>query len=135
MGIKFDDNGTTRDLTVADMLRPEFQESYSDLFKSLYGFRPRGYTSPEAMLAFYDGYEAAFESQQEEEREALRRISARDGVEYSSWSHYYSEKERKAEEEWERENAVRIEQAAHKAEMNRRFSPLPVIEAWEHGSI
>src|SRR3990170_4814797 len=41
MGIKFDDNGTTRDLTVADMLRPEFQESYSDLFKSLYGFRPR----------------------------------------------------------------------------------------------
>lgn len=134
MGIQFvDANGTERTLTVADMLTPTFQESFSDLYKSLNGFRPRCTFSPEAMLRFFDSYEDEMEAQAEQEREALARASERDGVEYRSWSHYYDLKEQRDFAAWRREEDARQAREAVKAEMRRRFSPLPVIEDWMYG--
>lgn len=133
MGLQFtDNNGNTRTLTLADMATQDFQESYSDLFKGLYGFRPRGHDA-ETMLHFFDTYEEAFKENEAEEARALEFVSERDGIEYRSWSHYYDEKERRDYEEYAREQAARQAKLAEKAEMNRRFSPLPVIEDWLYG--
>ena len=135
MGLQYvDGTGTERTLTVADMLLPDFQETYSDLYKGLNGFRPRGHDA-ETMLRFFDTYEAAFEESEAEEAAALARRSETDGVEYTSWSHYYSVQEAKDHAEYLKEEAIRQEEAARAAEMARRFSPLPAIEAWEHGAL
>lgn len=135
MGLQYvDGSGIERTLTVADMLTSDFQEAYSDLYKGLNGFRPRGHDA-ETMLHFFDTYEARFEESQEEDRQALARASERDGVEYTSWSHYYDVKEAKDYAEWQAEEAKRQEAAAFHAEFTRRDSPLPTIIAWEHGSI
>lgn len=136
MGLQFiDANGTERTLTEADMLLPDFQETYSDLFKSLHGFRPRGMMDPASMLRFFDTYEAEFEAQAEQEKAALAYASERDGFAYTSWSHFYELKEERDRKEWEAEEAARRAAAAEKAEFNRRGSPAPVIEAWEHGAL
>lgn len=135
MGLQYvDGTGTERTLTVADMLTSDFQEAYSDLYKGLNGFRPRGHDA-ETMLHFFDTYEARFEESQEEDRQALAHVSERDGVEYTSWSHYYDVKEAKDHAEYLAEEAKRQEAEAHRAEFNRRGSPLPTIDAWEHGTI
>jgi hypothetical protein len=136
MGLQYvDGTGTERTLTVADMLTQDFQSAYSDLFKGLHGFRPSLNTSPEDMLRFFDTYEAAFEENEAEEAAALARVSERDGIQYRNWMHYYDEKEKRDYAEWQAEEAKRQEAAAHVAEFNRRGSPLPTIEAWEHGAI
>ena len=135
MGLQYvDGTGTERTLTVADMLTSDFQEAYSDLYKGLNGFRPRGHDA-ETMLRFFDTYEAAFEESEAEEAAALKHRSEQDGVEYTSWSHYYKVQEEKDHAEYLKEEAVRQEEAAIAAEMTRRFSPLPVIDAWEHGAL
>jgi hypothetical protein len=113
----------------------EVQDIISDLAKGLYGTRSACPRTPEAQVFFMNNYEAAFKEEEEREAALLKRNSERDGIEYRNWSHYYSEQDRRAAEAWERENAARIEQQAHKAEFNRRGSPLPAIEAWEHGAL
>lgn len=134
MGLLFNDNGNIRTLTLADMATSDFQESYSDLYKGLNGFRPRGHDAA-TMLRFFDNYEAEFEAAQAEEARALAHVSKRDGVEYRNWSHYYDVKEALEHAEWERENAARQAKLAKRAEMYRRFSPLPVVEDWLYGRI
>lgn len=134
MGLQFtDNNGNTRTLTLADMATQDFQESYSDLFKGLHGFRPRGLMDPATMLRFFDTYEDSFAEHEAEEARQLQYVSDRDGIQYRNWSHFYDEKERVAQEAYEREEAVRQAERAEKAEMNRRFSPLPIIEDWLYG--
>jgi hypothetical protein len=111
----------------------EVQDIISDLAKSLYGTRSACPTTPEAQVFFMNNYEEAMNEELEREAAVLKARSERDGIEYRSWSHYYDEKERRDNEAWERENAERQAKAAHDAELKRRFSPLPVVEAWEHG--
>jgi len=133
MGLQYvDGTGTERTLTVADMLTQDFQSAYSDLYKGINGFRPRGHDA-ETMLRFFDTYEAQFHESEVEEAVALQRRSDRDGIQYTSWSHYYECKDNQAHEEWTKEQALLDAELAHKAEFERRDSPLPVIEAWEHG--
>jgi hypothetical protein len=134
MGLQFNDNGVTRTLTLADMATQDFQEAYSDLYKGINGFRPRGHDT-QTMLHFFDTYEAQFEESEEDDRRALKARSERDGIEYRSWSHYYDEKERRDYEAYEREQAARQAVLAERAEMYRRFSPLPVVEDWMYGRI
>lgn len=134
MGLTFNDNGNIRTLTLADMATQDFQEAYSDLYKSLHGFRPRGHDAA-TMLRFFDNYETELAEVQAEEDRALARESEHDGVEYRSWSHYYDVKEARDHAEWERENAARQAKLAERAEMYRRFSPLPVVEDWLYGRI
>lgn len=134
MGLQFNDNGVTRTLALADMATQDFQEAYSDLYKGINGFRPRGH-SVEAMLHFFDTYEAQFEESEEDDRRALKARSERDGIEYRNWSHYYDEKERRDYEAYERQQAARQAVLDERAEMYRRFSPLPVIEDWLYGRV
>lgn len=134
MGLQFNDNGIVRTLTVADMATPDFQESYSDLYKGINGFRPRGH-SPETMLRFFDTYEVQLAEHEAEEKRQLAYVSERDGVEYRSWSHYYDVKEAADHAAWKAEEAARQAKLARRAEMYRRFSPLPVIEDWLYGRI
>lgn len=134
MGLTFNDNGNIRTLTLADMQTPDFQSAYSDLYKGLHGIRPRG-DSAETMLHFFDTYEQEFERQKEQEDAALAYRSEQDGIQYTSWTHFYEVKEAKAYADWEAENAVRQAEIDLKAEFARRGSPLPFIEAWEYGSL
>lgn len=134
MGLLFNDNGITRTLTLADMATSDFQDSFSDLYKNIHGFRPRGF-SLESMLHFFDNYETELAEVEAEEARALKARSDRDGVKYRSWSHYYDVKEARDHAEWERENAARQAKLAERAEMYRRFSPLPVVEDWLYGRI
>jgi hypothetical protein len=134
MGLTFNDNGNVRTLTLADMATPAFQESYSDLYKGIHGIRPRGH-SVEMMLHFFDTYEQEFERHQAEEDAVLAYRSEKDGIQYTSWSHYYDVKEAKDADEWEAEQAIRKAEADLKAEFARRGSPLPAIEAWEYGTL
>lgn len=135
MGLQFQDtNGTERTLTLEDMKTPDFQDSYSDLYKGINGFRPRGH-SPEVMLHFFDTYEESLAQHVAEEAAELARLSAMDGIQYRNWSHYYDEKERKDYEAWERAHAERQEALDYRAAFNARFSSLPAIEAWEHGCL
>ncbi len=135
MGLQFiDADGTERTLTVADMMLPDFADSYSDLYKGINGFRPRGH-SPETMLHFFDTYEAQLAEHLEEEKRQLAYVSERDGVAYTSWMHYYDVKEQRDNEAWLAEKALKDAKLAHQAEFIRRGSPLPVIEAWEHGTL
>jgi len=133
MGLQFiDANGNERTLTEADMLTPDFQDSYSDLHKGLHGFRPR-YSTPEQMLRFFGDYEEAMEAHLAQEAAELIRLSERDGIAYRNWFHYYDEQERRDYEDYERQRIEREKQQARKAEMMRRGSPLPVIEDWDYG--
>jgi len=137
MGLQFiDAKGNERTLTLEDMKTPVFQDSYSDLFKGLHGFRPRGeyLCSPEVMLNFFDSYDQAMADYAAEEAAELARYSAEDGIEYRNWSHYYDEKERRDYEAWERAQVERQEALDYRAAFNARGSALPAIEAWEYGS-
>lgn len=135
MGLQYvDGSGIERTLTVADMLTPDFQEAYSDLYKGLNGFRPRGHDA-ETMLRFFDSYEERMAEHVAEEAAELARLSNMDGIQYRSWSHYYDEQERRDYDAWERAQAERQEALDYRAAFNARFSSLPAIEAWEHGAI
>lgn len=137
MGLQFiDANGNERTLTEADMLLPDFQESYSDLYKGLHGFRPRGHDAA-TMLRFFDTYEQAFAEEEAREAALLKDRSARDGVEYRSWSHYYDVQEEKMEAEYRRESEAReAEEEAKRAaahERTLRGGIIDTIDDWDHG--
>ena len=135
MGLQYvDGRGIERTLTVADMATPDFQDAYSDLYKGINGFRPRGH-SPEQMLHFFDTYEARYQEHEAEEAAALARRSEQDGIEYRSWSHYYDVKEAQDHALWEVEEKVRLARLAERKEFSRRGSPMPAIVAWEYGSL
>ena len=131
MGLQFNDNGVIRTLTLEDMKTDAFRETYYDLYKSLHGIKPRWETSPEVMLHFFDNYEAEMEAEHQRELDALKVRSERDGVEYTSWSHYYDVKESVAHAKWEAEQAETLAKAM---ERQLRGGILDTIEDWEYGS-
>lgn len=140
MGLQFIDiNGTERTLTEADMLLPEFRESYSDLFKGLHGFRPRGLMDPATMLRFFDTYEDEIEAHLEREchEEELYKASleAQFGRSFETLSEALRHREKVEYDLYLQECAAREAEEARRRELTRRFSPLPLIEAWEHGVI
>lgn len=139
MGLQFiDRNGDKRTLTLADMLTQDFQESYSDLFKGIYGFRPRGHTA-ESMLHFFDTYEELYaraEAEQEIERGLrLDYLNYKHGREFTDLREAECFNEQVAYNRYMDELNRQEEEQARLAELNRRGSPLPVIEAWEYGSL
>lgn len=127
-----DANGNQVVYTLEDMLSEDMKDAYSELHKDLYSFRPFNF-NPEAMLTFFEQYDAVFESQQAESAAELKSLGDRDGIEYRNWSHYYDEKERKSYEDYERQAAEEATRKAEQVEFSRRGSPMPAIEAWMHG--
>lgn len=126
-------------LTLADMALPEYRDCYSDMFKSLHGFRPRGEwcNTPEFMLQFFNDYDADIEAELERDRreaaERLVYLNHKHGTEFTTLHEASRYNEQKAFERFAREEEEREAEAAAKAEMTRRFSPMPVIEDWLYG--
>lgn len=138
MGLQFiDTNGTERTLTLADMATPDFQDSYSDLYKTINGFRPRGH-SLETMLHFFDTYEAQFaEAEKEWELERAQRLAylnQKFNRTFANLSEAEVHNMEQARLRYDRETQEEADRLAAAAEMTRRFSPLPVIEDWMYGS-
>jgi len=138
MGLQFNDNGVTRTLTLADMATMTFQEAYSDLYKGINGFRPRGH-SVESMLHFFDTYEEQFAQSEKEEAAAranrLAYLNQKHGQVFDTLTIAERFNEQAAYNRFMAKMEAESEAEAVKAEFKRRFSPAPVIDAWEHGAI
>jgi hypothetical protein len=126
-------------LTLADMATPAYQDCYSDMFKSLHGFRPRGEwcNTPEFMLQFFKDYDADIEAELERDRqeaaERLVYLNHKHSTNFTTLHEASRHNEQMAFARWEREAEALQAEKDRKAEMTRRFSPLPIIEAWEYG--
>jgi hypothetical protein len=142
MGLQFiDESNVERTLTVEDMKTDLFRDSFSDLFKSLNGWRPRGehYWTPEYMLSFFDTYDADMEKQVEQERQELEErrlyLEVKHGRSFASYTDADIFNVEAARQRYAREAEEEKKAQALKDKFNARMSPLPVIDAWEHGSL
>lgn len=109
---------------------------YSDAFKDVHGFRPRGeyLNSPEYVAEFWNSFDELFDQAQAQDRADLEAACEAVGIPVTTWSAYYDHLE--AEDQAEREAYELAEQMAaeERAEFYRRGSPAPIIEAWAHGA-
>jgi len=109
---------------------------YSDAFKEIYGYRPRGeyVNSPEYVAEFWNSFEELFDAVQEQDRADLTAACEAVGIPVTNWMDYYDFLEVKDQAEREAYQAMEAEYAAERAEFYRRGSPAPAIEAWAHGA-
>jgi hypothetical protein len=109
---------------------------YSDAFKEIYGYRPRGeyVNSPEYVADFWNSFEENFAEAQRQDAEDLQAACDAAGIPNTGWMAYYDFLEAKDLAEREAYEAMEAEAAAEKAEFYRRGSPAPVLEAWAHGA-
>lgn len=112
-----------------------WQGTYSDLFKGLHGFRPRGdmMNTAEMICSFLNSYEENFQFSQEEDARELAALGENYGQVFANWHEYYDTLERKDAREREEYFAEQAREEAEDREFNRRGSPTPHIIAWEHG--
>jgi hypothetical protein len=131
-------NATANVLTLADMASSDYQEAYSDLYKGLNGFRPRGHDAA-TMLRFFQTYDERFEESMEEEcREAAARLTYlnhKHGQTFENLTLAERFNERAAHDRFMKNLEAQMIAEAHKAEFNRRGSAAPIIDAWEHGAL
>lgn len=109
---------------------------YSDAFKEIYGYRPRGeyLNCPEYVAEFWNSFEELLAAANEESEMALAAACEAHGIEATTWMSYYEQREA---QDLVLEAKYRAEEeaaAAEKAEFYRRGSPAPVLEAWAHGA-
>lgn len=109
---------------------------YSDAFKEIYGYRPRGeyVNSPEYVADFWNSFEENFAEAQRQDVADLEAACEAVGIPVTTWMAYYDFLEAKDLAEREAYEAMEAEAAAEKAEYYRRGSPAPVLEAWAHGA-
>ena len=109
---------------------------YSDAFKDIYGYRPRGefVNSPEYVARFWNEFDVLFAEAEAQDRAGLAAACEAHGIEATTWSSYYDQRE--AQEYLERQEYLAAEEAAaaERAKYFRRGSPAPAIEAWAHGA-
>jgi hypothetical protein len=108
---------------------------YSDAFKEIHGFRPRGdyWNNPEAVARFWNTFDEEFQRVEDEEQEHLRALGEQHGRIFRNMSAYYDFYEARQEQEWLEQAAQKREAEEARAEFFRRGSPTPIIDAWEHG--
>lgn len=125
-------------LTLSDMATPDYQDAYSDLYKGINGFRPRGHDAA-TMLRFFETYDARIEEVLEEDRrEAAARLAYlnhKHGQVFDTLTIAERFNEKAAHDRFMAKLEVEMAEEAEKVEFNRRYSPAPVIDAWEHGSL
>lgn len=127
-------------LTLADMATPAYQDCFSDMFKEINGFRPwlSLYSDHEAMLRFFNTYDQQIEEViAEHDRADARRLvylNEKHGTSFTTLREASKHNEQMAWNRWEQEREAEAAAKAQQAEMTRRFSPLPYIEAWEYGA-
>lgn len=109
---------------------------YSDAFKEIYGYRPRGeyVNSPEYVADFWNSFEENFAEAQRQDAEDLQTACDAVGIPNTGWMAYYDFLEAKDQAEREAYELAEMEAAEEKAEFYRRGSPAPVLEAWAHGA-
>jgi hypothetical protein len=109
---------------------------YSDAFKEIYGWRPRGeyLNSPEYVAEFWNSFEELFDAAQEQDRADLAAACEAVGIPVTNWMAYYDFLEAKDQAERDAYEAMEAEYAAERAEFYRRGSPAPAIEAWAYGA-
>ncbi len=109
---------------------------YSDAFKEIYGYRPRGeyVNSPGYVAEFWNSFEELFDAAQEQDRADLAAACEAVGIPVTNWMAYYDFLEAKDQAEREAYEAMEAEYAAERAEFYRRGSPAPAIEAWAYGA-
>ena len=128
---------TSKTVTAADVAAGLTDDwCYSDAFKEIYGYRPRGefVTSPEYVAEFWNSFDELFDAVKAQDRADLEAACEAVGIPVTSWMAYYDFLE--AKDLAEREECLAAEKAAaaERAEYFRRGSPAPVIEAWAHGA-
>jgi len=109
---------------------------YSDAFKEIYGYRPRGeyLNDPEYVAEFWNSFEELFAIAAEEDAQALAAACEAHGIEATTWMSYYEQREAQDAILEAKYRAEEEAAAAEKAEFYRRGSPAPVLEAWAHGA-
>lgn len=107
---------------------------YSDAYKEIHGFRPRGHSAAQE-ASFWNTFEEEFERVAEEEAQQLASLGEHYGRIFPSYSAYYNFLDEQSEAEYRAEKAAREAAAAERAEFNRRGSPMPLVDAWEHGDL
>ena len=128
---------TAKTVTAADVVAGLTDDwCYSDAFKEIYGYRPRGefVNSPEYVAEFWNSFEENFAEAQRQDRADLEAACEAVGIPVTTWMAYYDFLEAKDLAEREAYDAMEAEYAAERAEYFRRGSPAPVIEAWAHGA-
>ena len=128
---------TAKTVTAADVVAGLTDDwCYSDAFKEIYGYRPRGefVTSPEYVAEFWNSFDELFAEAQRQDRADLEAACEAVGIPVTTWMAYYDFLEAKDLAEREAYDAMEAEYAAERAEYFRRGSPAPVIEAWAHGA-
>ena len=128
---------TAKTVTAADVAAGLTDDwCYSDAFKEIYGYRPRGefVTSPEYVAEFWNEFDVLFDAVVEQDRADLTAACEAVGIPVTSWMAYYDYTAAQRQAEYEEFKAVEAAVAAEKAEFYRRGSPAPVIEAWAHGA-
>ena len=128
---------TIETVTAADVVAGLTDDwCYSDAFKEIYGYRPRGefVNSPEYVAEFWNEFDVLFDAVVEQDRADLTAACEAVGIPVTSWMVYYNYIAAQRQAEHEEFKAVEAAVAAEKAEFYRRGSPAPVIEAWAHGA-
>lgn len=128
---------TSKTVTAADVAAGLTDDwCYSDAFKEIYGYRPRGefVTSPEYVAHFWNSFDELFAEAEAQDRADLAAACEAVGISVNSWMAYYDYLAAQQFAEYKEQQAMEEAAAAVKAEFYRRGSPAPVIEAWAHGA-
>lgn len=123
-------------ITVADVVAnfDDYASGYSDLFKGLNGFRPRGsLVTPQLIADFFNNYDDMFAIEEAREEAELVALRESHGIDFANWHAYYDWLEAKDEAERRAYYAELEAEEAEKREFLRRGSPMPFIIDWEHG--
>lgn len=117
----------------------EVQDIISDLAKSVYGTRAACPTTPEAQVSFMNSYDSLIEDALEDERRErdnrLAYLNQKHGQVFDTLAIAERFNQQAAHERYMAEIELERQLAYERAEFTRRYSPRPIIEAWEHGSL
>jgi hypothetical protein len=105
---------------------------YSDAYKEIHGFRPRGHSS-EMEASFWNNFDRLWADMVAEEAAQLAALCDHHGQDFPNFMAYYNFLDEVREAEYREECAAREAAEAERAEFNRRGSPMPFIDSWEHG--
>lgn len=122
-----------KNITAADVLAGMTADwCYSDAHKDIYGFRPRGH-SAEQEAWFWNNFDSLWQNMQEEDERQLQSLRDHYQQEFPTWMSYFDFMDDRREQEYQAQLDEQAMAQAERREFLRRGSPLPIIQAWEHG--
>lgn len=119
-------------ITAADITADD-RQNFSDMFKDIYGFRPRYTPTDQELSEFLNSYPKLFEEQSEQEAARLQYLREETGIQFPNWMAYYDYLDGKESAEWAARKIELAKEAAHKKELATPRSPRMAIEFWDYG--